>query len=125
MAKTDFKSVDEYIATFPAPVQEGLQSIRRVLRAAVPDGEEGISYQIPVMKFHGSVLFFSGWKDHYSIYPASESLLKEFPELANYQAGKGTLSFPFTGPLPLQLIHDVAVFRAEENLRKAAEKRRK
>ena len=47
MAKTDFKSIDEYIATFPPDVQATLQRVRTTIRKAVPKAEEAISYQIP------------------------------------------------------------------------------
>src|SRR5437762_14337886 len=36
MAKTDFKSVDEYIATHPHNVQAILQSVRKAIRKGVP-----------------------------------------------------------------------------------------
>ena len=47
MAKTDFKSVDEYIASQPEAVQRILKRVRSTIRKAVPGGEEVISYQIP------------------------------------------------------------------------------
>jgi hypothetical protein len=47
MAKTDLKSVDEYIATHSEDVQAILQRVRSTIRRTVPGGEEVISYQIP------------------------------------------------------------------------------
>ena len=74
MAKTDFKSVDEYIATHPEDVQAILQRVRSTIRKAVPGAEEVISYQIPTYKLHGGyVVYFAGWKQHYSLYPATRS----------------------------------------------------
>lgn len=46
MAKTDFKSVDEYIATFPEDTQAILQRLRRTIRKAVPGAEEMISREL-------------------------------------------------------------------------------
>ena len=61
MAKRDFKSVDEYIALQPEPVQEVLTLVRNTIRKAVPDAEEVISYQIPAYKMGGRVaLYFAG-----------------------------------------------------------------
>ena len=66
MAKTDFKSVDEYISTFPEGVQAILQRVRRTIRRAVPAADEVISYQIPGYKLRGArVIYFAGWKEHY------------------------------------------------------------
>jgi len=67
VAKTDFKTVDEYINTFPQDVGETLEKIRQTIQEAVPDAEEVISYQIPAFKFYGWILYFSAYKDHYSI----------------------------------------------------------
>jgi uncharacterized protein YdhG (YjbR/CyaY superfamily) len=63
MAKTDFKSVDEHIATQPEDVRATLRRVRNTLRKVVPGAEESISYQIPTYKLHGDpVLYFAGWE---------------------------------------------------------------
>ena len=59
MTKTDFKSVDEYIAAQPRAVQGVLKRIRSTIRKAVPDAEESISYQIPAYKLHGGPVLYS------------------------------------------------------------------
>jgi uncharacterized protein YdhG (YjbR/CyaY superfamily) len=125
MAKTDFKSVDEYIATQPADVQPILQRVRRIIRKAMPAAEEVISYQIPAYKLHGgAALYFSGWKEHYSLYPATDSLVKAFKgELAPYRVSKGTLRFPFSQPVPAKLIERIAKFRAKEAAARAKAKK--
>lgn len=50
MAKTDFKTIDEYISTFPKDVQEILEKIRQAIQKAVPDAKEVISYQMPTFR---------------------------------------------------------------------------
>jgi uncharacterized protein YdhG (YjbR/CyaY superfamily) len=116
MAKTDFKSVDEYIAAQPEAVQGILERVRSTILNAVPGAEEVISYKIPTYKLHGSpVLYFAGWKQHYSLYPASERLVAAFKnELAPYEVNKGTIRFPFSEPVPVKLIGRIAKFRAKE-----------
>ena len=116
MAKTDFKSVDEYIATHPPDVQAILQRVRSTIRKAVPRAEEAISYQIPTFKLHGSyVVYFAGWKQHYSLYPASRPLVAAFKDdLAPYEVNKGTIRFPFSEPVPARLIAGIAKFLAKE-----------
>ena len=72
MAKTRFKLVDEYIASQPEAVQGALERVRTVLRKAVPAAEEVISYNIPAFKLPaGPFLYVAGWKQHYSLYPAT------------------------------------------------------
>jgi uncharacterized protein YdhG (YjbR/CyaY superfamily) len=116
MAKTDFKSVDDYIATQPENAQTVLRRVRGIIRKSVPTAEEVISYQIPAYKLNGAaVLYFAGWKQHYSLYPASERLVKTFKdELAPYKVSKGTIRFPLSEPVPAKLIEGIAKFRAKE-----------
>lgn len=117
MAKTDFKSVDEYIASQPEATQDVLERVRSTIRKAVPAAEEVISYQIPAYKLRGgAVLYFAGWKKHYSLYPANEHLVAAFKDdLAPYEVNnKGTIRFPLSQPIPVKLIERIAKFRAKE-----------
>jgi uncharacterized protein YdhG (YjbR/CyaY superfamily) len=62
MAKTNFKSVDEYIASQPVELQRVLERVRGAIRKAVPGAEEVISYQMPAYKLHGRlVIYFAGY----------------------------------------------------------------
>lgn len=116
MAKTDFKSVDEYIAAQPEAVQGLLGRVRSTIRKAVPQAKEVISYQIPAYKLHSrTVLYFAGWKQHYSLYPATGRVVAAFQdELAPYEVRKGTIRFPLSQPVPVGLIGRIAKFRAKE-----------
>jgi uncharacterized protein YdhG (YjbR/CyaY superfamily) len=116
MAKTDFKSVKEYIASQPEALRGILGRVRNTIREAVPGVEEVISYKIPTYKLHGGpVLYFAGWKQHYSIYPATERVVAAFKdELASYEVNNGTIRFPLTQPVPVKLIERIAKFRAKE-----------
>ncbi len=116
MKKTNFRSVDEYIAKQPDEFRPVLERVRGIIRKAMPDAEEVISYQIPAYKLGGSaVLYFAGWKQHYSLYPAGRALVLAFrKELAPYELSKGTIRFPFSKPVPAKLIAGIARFRAKE-----------
>jgi len=64
--KVAFKSMDEYVSTFPKTVQEKLEELRTTIKVAAPDAEETISYQIPTFKLNGKFLiYFAGWTNHY------------------------------------------------------------
>ncbi|HEV2899617.1 MAG TPA: DUF1801 domain-containing protein [Pseudaminobacter sp.] len=116
MARTDFISVDDYIASQPEAAQGTLRRVRSAIRKAVPDAEEVISYQIPAYRAHGRVvIYFAGWKRHYSLYPATDSLVAAFEdELTPYTISKGTIRFPLSEDVPVKLIEDIARFRAKE-----------
>ncbi len=117
MAKTNFKSVDAYIAAQPEAARAVLERVRGAVRKALPDAEEAISYQIPAFKLGGkAVLFIAGWKQHFSLYPANEALVAAFEkELADYECNKkGTIRIKLTQPVPVGLIERIARFRAQE-----------
>ncbi len=117
MAKTSFKSVDEYLSSQPATAQRVLRRVRTILRKALPGAEEVISYQIPAYKLHGrTALYFAGWKEHFSLYPSNARLEKKFKkELAPYEVNhKGTIRFPLDAPVPVKLLEGIARFRAKE-----------
>jgi uncharacterized protein YdhG (YjbR/CyaY superfamily) len=81
MAKTYFKSVDEYIASQPETVQGVIERVRNTIRKASPGAEEVISYKIPAYKLHGNpVLYFAGWRQHYSLYPATDHIVEAFKD---------------------------------------------
>jgi uncharacterized protein YdhG (YjbR/CyaY superfamily) len=124
MARTDFKSVDAYIATHPKQVQAVLRRVRGIIRKALAGASEGISYQIPAYKLHGGVvIYFAGWKQHYSLYPATGGLAEAFQdELAPYEVSKGTIRFPLDRPVPVKLIERIAKFRAKEAAARAKAK---
>ena len=116
MAKTDFNSVDEYIAAQPELVQGILGRVRSAIRKAVPEAQEVISYKMPTYILDGGrLLYFAVWKQHYSIYAATEQLVAAFrDELASYEVDKGTIRFPLSEPVPVKLIGRIAKFRAKE-----------
>jgi uncharacterized protein YdhG (YjbR/CyaY superfamily) len=116
MANTNFKSVDDYISSQPAAVQSKLERVRSTIRKAIPGAEEVISYKIPTYKLAGGpVLYFAGWKQHYSLYPASGQVVAALrDDLAAYEVKKGTIRFPLSQPVPLKLIERIAKLRAKE-----------
>lgn len=116
MAKTNFKSVDEYIASRPPAVQRVLERVRSAIRKAVPEAQEVISYQIAAYKMHGrTVIYFAGWDQHYSLYPSSDRLVAAFKdELARYEVSKGTIRFPLSEPVPVNLVERIAKFKLKE-----------
>jgi uncharacterized protein YdhG (YjbR/CyaY superfamily) len=122
MAQTHFASVDEYIASQPKAVQSVLKLVRRSIRKALPGAQEVISYQIPAYKLNGrTVLYFAGWKEHYSVYPSTSRVVAAFKrDLASYElSNKGTIRFPLSDPVPVKLIEGIARIRAKEVEEKA------
>lgn len=113
---TKFKTVEEYIDSFPADIQKVLQEIRSLIKSEIPDAGEVISYNIPaVTNGKERVIYFSGWKKHASLYPFTEAMVKEFPETSDFNtSGKGTIQFPYDKPLPSELIKKIVRYRLKE-----------
>lgn len=109
------QSVDDYIAVQPEPVRQKLEQVRKTIRKAVPDAVEGIGYGMPGYKLGGKpMLYFAGFKEHYSLFAASGSFFATLQdELRGYKLRKGTVQFPLDKPVPVQLISRIAKLRAE------------
>jgi len=116
MAKTAYPSVDAYLTAQPEAARPALETVRSAIRAVLPEAQEVISYQIPAYRTGaGIIIFFAGWKKHFSLYPASEALVEAFAdELKPYEVSKGTIRFPLSQPVPAALIGRIAAFRAKE-----------
>lgn len=109
------KTVDEYIAQFPQEVQTLLKQVRTTITQTCPESTESISYAIPAYKLNGKPLvYFAGYKKHVGFYatPTGHEAFKD--ALSGYKQGKGSVQFPLTEPMPLQLIKDIVKFRMEE-----------
>ena len=108
MAKTDFKSLDEYIAACPPESQAYLKQIRKLIRTLVPDAKEKISYQIACFELNGrNLIHFAGWKKHVSLYPVPAGSEAFERQIKPYVSDKGTVKFSLDEPLPIKLVERV------------------
>lgn len=115
-------SVAAYIASFPPATRRQLSAIRKTIKAAAPKAEELISYQMPAYKYKGVLVYFAAFEKHIGFYatPTGHSAFKK--ELSKYKTGKGSVQFPLTEPLPLDLVKRIVLFRVKENDAKALKK---
>lgn len=120
--KITFKSIDEYILQFPLEVQEILKTLRNVIRESAPDAEEKISYQMPTFALHGNLVHFAAHKNHIGFYPAPSAIEAFKNELSEYKGAKGSVQFPYSKPIPYELIKKIVEFRVDENIKQAKNK---
>ena len=111
-------NIDEYIAGFPAEVQELLEQVRQAIKNVAPQAEEVISYGMPAFKLKGILVWFAAYKNHIGFYPHSSGIAAFKPELSMYKSSKGAIQFPLDKPLPLKLIAEIVKFRVIENMEK-------
>lgn len=122
---TDSSDVDDYIESQPAPRAEGLRAIRAAVVAGAPEADEVITYKMPGLKLDGRFLVsYDAYKAHFSLFPASDVVVAELgDEIAPYLAGRGTIRFPASRPLPTDLITRVVEVRVREHIRPDAGRR--
>ncbi|MBA2611061.1 MAG: DUF1801 domain-containing protein [Bacteroidetes bacterium] len=125
MKKEQFSSVDQYIAAQPSHAKKILESIRTIIKKAVPKGEEVISYQMPAVKFHGMLIWYAVFKDHYSIFPKTKAIVAFKDKLKLYEVSKGTIKFPIDKTVPIKLITDIVKYRVKENIVTELQKEKK
>jgi len=113
--RKQFKTIDEYIATFPANVQDILEALKQTIKEAAPIAEETINYGIPTFKLNGNLVHFAAYKNHIGFYPTPSALVAFKEELSPYKQAKGSVQFPIDKPIPLDMVQKIVKFRVKEN----------
>ena len=98
-----------------------MEEIRRTVNDAAPEATETIAYNMPALRSDGQFLIsYDAFKQHYSLFPASDGVVSALGnEIAPYLVGKGTIRFPASRPVPLDLIRRVVEIRVGENAGRA------
>jgi uncharacterized protein YdhG (YjbR/CyaY superfamily) len=113
-----FKTIDEYIATFPKDVQVILEKFRQAIKEAAPEAEETISYKMPAFKQNGILVWFAAFKNHIGFFPKISAIEAFKAELSGFKLSKGTIRFPLDEPIPFDLVKRIVKFRIKENVAK-------
>ena len=122
--QTGPKTIDEYIAGFPADTQAILEKVRTTIRDAAPGAAETIDYAIPTFTLKGNLVHFAAFKKHIGFYPAPTGIEEFKDELSVYGWARGTVKFPLDKPIPYDLIRRIVKFRVRENLERAKRKKK-
>ena len=101
-------TVEEYIAAQEESVQPRLQALRAILRAAIPEAEERISWSMPTYWKGQNLIHFAAAKKHMGLYPGGEATTVFAEELKGLDVSKGTIRLPYDRPLPEELITRIA-----------------
>jgi uncharacterized protein YdhG (YjbR/CyaY superfamily) len=117
-------TVDDYLATLPDDRRAAVEELRRTINAAAPDATETIAYDMPALRSHGGqfLVSYAAYKNHYSLFPASGAVVEALgEELTPYLAGKGTIRFPASRPIPTALVTKIVKIRVGENKERAGD----
>ncbi len=112
-------AIDEYLEPLPREKRAALEKLRRAIKAAAPEAEECISYQIPGFRLNGRLLVsFGAAANHCAFYTGAHPVEAHKDELAAYDTSKGTIRFPPDRPLPAALVRKLVKTRIAQRRRK-------
>jgi uncharacterized protein YdhG (YjbR/CyaY superfamily) len=123
MKAKQVKTIDEYIAGFPADVQPLLEKVRTTIRKAAPGAEEAIKYHMPTFVLNGNLIYFAGYQNHIGLYPGSRAIEEFENELSRYETSKGTVRLPLEKQIPVGLIAKITKFCVKRNREKVSRKK--
>ncbi|AWW30694.1 DUF1801 domain-containing protein [Echinicola strongylocentroti] len=110
------KDVNSYIANATEEARSVMDELRRIIKSAMPEAEEGISWNVPIYKYHGILVGFSVAKQHVSfgVDSLQEEDRKVLKELG-YKTGKKTIQIKFDQEVPSAIIKRLVLAQAEIN----------
>jgi uncharacterized protein YdhG (YjbR/CyaY superfamily) len=109
-------AIDDYLAGLDEPARAALDRVRLLVKAVVPDAEEGKSYGMPALRYNKKPLLgFLAAKTHLSVFPFSPEVIDAVRDrLDGFDLSKGTIRFAATHPLPDDLLQDIVRLRLAE-----------
>jgi len=119
------RNVDAYITAASKESRAKLLRLRRIIKAAAPNAEEGISYRIPYYDYYGPLVWFAAFKNHVGIFLRPPVIAEHKHELKSYVTTKSAVHFPMDKPLPVPLIRKLVKARIAKNRAATNEKIRK
>jgi uncharacterized protein YdhG (YjbR/CyaY superfamily) len=110
------KTIDEYLAALNDDQRAALEKLRKTIRAAAPEAEECISYQLAAFRQNGMLVAMGATANHCAFYLMSSSTVEAHKdELKGYDTSKGTIRFQSDKPLPAALVRKLVKARIAEN----------
>lgn len=109
------RDADAYLAKLSADKRATLDKVRKAIRAAAPDAEEGMSYGMPAFIQGKPIAGYNASTEHCSYFPMSGAITAQFEkELKAYEVSKGGFRFPIGKPPPVALIRKLVKARLAE-----------
>ena len=107
------KTIDAYIAAQSESIQPLLNQVRDTLRAVLPEAQERISWRMPTYWNKHNIIHFAAFQKHIGIYPGDKAVAYFADRLTEYKTSKGAIQFPYSKPLPVELIAEIAKWCSE------------
>jgi len=104
------ETIDQYIEEQPDAAKPCLNEVRQILREAVPDAEERISWSMPTFWKGRNIIHFAASKKHLGLYPGGEATEVFADRLSDYDVSKGTIRLRYDKSQPKELIAEIAAW---------------
>jgi uncharacterized protein YdhG (YjbR/CyaY superfamily) len=117
-SKNDPRAVDAYLATLPKAERESFEALRTLIKEAIPQVEERVSYGTTVMFSLGRDLVgFVSQPKHLSFFTASPKLAQAMKHeiTKTHKVSGATIHFSPGHPLPTGLVTKILRARVREN----------
>ena len=101
------QTVDEYIDAQDASVRPKLREVRAIIRAAIPEAQERMSWSMPTFWRGRNLIHFAASKRHLGLYPGGEATAVFADALKDYDVSKGTIRILWDRELPVELIRKI------------------
>ena len=110
----EFKTIEEYINLFNKDTKEILLKVYNVIKQEAPEAEERVSWKMPTFFQKENLIHFAVGKSHLGIYPGAEAIVVFKEQLKAYKTSKGAIQFPFSKPIPYDLIGEIVRYRVKQ-----------
>jgi uncharacterized protein YdhG (YjbR/CyaY superfamily) len=112
------KEIDTYFGQQPEKIRTILSVLRRTIKMAVPEAEELISYNMPAFRFHGMLVWYAPFKNHYSIFIRPHILKIFIEDLTQFELSKSNsaIKIPLDKTIPAELLTRIIKLGAKVNL---------
>lgn len=104
------ETIDQYIEEQDETIKPYLNEIRQIIRDAIPEADETISWSMPTYRKGRNIIHFAASKKHLGLYPGGEAVEVFADKLKDYDVSKGTIRLSYNKPLPRELIAEIAVW---------------
>lgn len=110
------EEVTRYIASLEGASREAVARLVERARALVPDAQEGVSYAMPALLWHGQPLMAVVVRKRFiALYPFSGRVITALKdELGALRTTRGSVSFTPDAPLPLKVLDRLVAARRAE-----------
>ncbi len=108
-------AIDDYLQQVTPAQKAGLERVRKIVRKAVPEAEEVISYGIPAFRYHKQYLIgLAAFKNHLSVFPTSHPIEVLAEQLGGFELSKGSIHFTTDHPIPESIISELLRTRLKD-----------